>query len=74
MLDLLKLYDLNHALHEPWHTLSSLAYSILIVATFCGNLIVMVTILVRKELWTARNFLILNLALSDISKCSSILD
>ncbi|XP_059082512.1 neuropeptide F receptor-like [Tigriopus californicus] len=67
--DLLYMYDLNRALHQPWYAISALSYAILILLTFLGNALVIWTVVRRKYMWTARNIFILNLAVSDIFLC-----
>ena len=52
-------------------TLSAIAYSILILITFLGNSLVIWAVARRKELWNPRNIFILNLAISDICKCTN---
>ena len=67
-MDLLEMYELNRSLHQPWYLLSASLYALLILLTFLGNTLVIWTVVRRKELWTARNIFILNLAISDISE------
>ena len=69
--DLFLLYEQNHSIHQPWFTLFSLAYGILILLTFAGNSLVVFAVVRKKEMWSARNILILNLALSGLSKAAS---
>ena len=68
--DLVLMYWANRSLSEPWFTLSAVAYSILILVTFLGNSLVIWAVARRKELWNPRNIFILNLAVSDICKCT----
>ena len=67
------MYWANRSLSEPWFTLSAVAYSILILITFLGNSLVIWAVARRKELWNPRNIFILNLAVSDICKCTGLL-
>ena len=64
------MYWANRSLSEPWFTASAVAYSLLILVTFLGNSLVIWAVARRKELWSPRNIFILNLAVSDICKCS----
>ena len=68
IMDLYMLYDLNHSLHEPWFSLFSWLYGMLIVVTLVGNSLVVFVVGRNRDMWNARNMLILNLAVSDISK------
>ena len=61
-------YSLNRAIHEPWYSLFAAAYGVLIFLTFVGNTFVIWAVVRRKEMWTARNIFILNLAVADICK------
>jgi hypothetical protein len=39
--DLMRLYQLNHSLHQPWYSVFVALYSILILAAFGGNLLIL---------------------------------
>ena len=44
-------------------------YAIAIVVGFCGNILIMVAVLSRKRMRTARNVFIVTLAISDLILC-----
>ena len=52
-------------LGEPTFTVIIIVYSILVTIAVIGNVIVMLTFLKRKHLWTTRNIFIFNLSISD---------
>ena len=64
--DLLLMYHLNHAVHEPWHTLFSLAYLVVIAAGFLTNGLVIAAIFRKRDVSSPRNIFILNLAVADL--------
>ena len=69
----LKLYSGdNKVLEEPFYTLVIIAYTVLVTVAVCGNSAVMLVVLRRKEMRTARNIFILNLAISDLLTATSI--
>ena len=59
-------------LGEPTFTVIIIVYSILVTIAVIGNVIVMLTFLKRKHLWTTRNIFIFNLAISDFLMACSI--
>ena len=69
----LKLYSGdNKVLEEPFYTLVIIAYTVLVTVAVCGNSAVMLVVLRRKEMRTARNIFIFNLAMSDLLMALSI--
>ena len=62
----------SKVLEEPFYTLVIIAYTVLVTVAVCGNSAVMLVVLRRKEMRTARNIFIFNLALSDFLLATSI--
>jgi len=62
----------NLVLSGPANTIVIILYSILVTVAVTGNLLVMCAVLRRKEMRTARNIFIFNLALSDFLLATSI--
>ena len=62
----------NKVLGEPFYTLVIIAYTVLVTVAVCGNSAVMLVVLRRKEMRTARNIFIFNLAMSDLLTATSI--
>ena len=62
----------NNVLWEPFYTLVIVAYTVLVTVAGFGNSAVILVVLRRKEMRTARNIFIFNLALSDLLMTTSI--
>ena len=62
----------NKVMGEPFYTLLIVAYTVLVTVAVCGNSAVILVVLKRKEMRTARNIFIFNLALSDLLMATSI--
>ena len=62
----------NNVLGEPFYTLVIVAYTVLVTVAGFGNSAVILVVLRRKEMRTARNIFIFNLALSDFLLATSI--
>ena len=62
----------NRVLSEPAYTTIIVVYTVLVTVAVCGNSAVMFAVMRRKEMRTARNIFIFNLALSDLLMATSI--
>ncbi|EDV90724.1 GH14016 [Drosophila grimshawi] len=62
-------YQHNRAIESPWYHLLIAMYSILIVFGAMGNIMVVIAVLRKPLMRTARNLFILNLAISDLLLC-----
>ena len=62
----------NKVLSEPAYTIIIVVYTVLVTIAGCGNSAVMFAVLRRKEMRTARNIFIFNLAMSDLLMATSI--
>ena len=62
----------NKVMGEPFYTLLIVAYTVLVTVAVCGNSAVILVVLKRREMRTARNIFIFNLALSDLLMATSI--
>ncbi|XP_064550753.1 neuropeptide F receptor isoform X3 [Drosophila montana] len=59
----------NRAIGSPWYHLLIAMYSVLIVFGAMGNIMVVIAVLRKPIMRTARNLFILNLAISDLLLC-----
>ena len=62
----------SKVLSDPAYTAIIITYTMLVTIAVCGNSSVMMAVLRRKEMRTARNIFIFNLALSDLFMAISI--
>ena len=62
----------NRVLHDPAFSSIIAAYTIMLTVAICGNTIVIIAVVRSKEMRTARNIFIFNLALSDLLMATSI--
>ena len=62
----------NRVLSDPAYTAIIVIYTVLVTVAGCGNSAVMFAVMRRKEMRTARNIFIFNLALSDFLLATSI--
>ena len=62
----------NRVLNDPAYTTIIVAYTIMVTVAVCGNSTVMLAVMKSKEMRTARNIFIFNLALSDLLMATSI--
>ena len=62
----------NRVLGDPAFTAIIVTYTIMVTVAVCGNGTVMLAVLRSKEMRTARNIFIFNLALSDFLMATSI--
>ena len=62
----------NKVLSEPAYTIIIVVYTVLVTIAGYGNIAVMFAVLRRKEMRTARNIFIFNLAMSDLLMATSI--
>ena len=62
----------NRVLSDPAYTAIIVIYTVLVTVAGCGNSAVMFAVMRRKEMRTARNIFIFNLALSDLLMATSI--
>ena len=62
----------NRVLSDPAFTTIIVVYTIMVTVAVCGNSTVMLAVIRRKEMRTARNIFIFNLALSDLLMATSI--
>ena len=62
----------NKVLSEPVYSAIIIVYTVLVTVAGCGNSAVMFAVLRRKEMRTARNIFIFNLAMSDLLMAISI--
>ena len=58
----------GHLDNFAFHTLF-IVYAIIIVVGFCGNILIVLAVLGRKRMRTARNVFIVTLAISDLILC-----
>ena len=42
--DLMQLYRLNRSLHEPWYSIFVVLYTVLILVSFFGNLLILCSV------------------------------
>ncbi|XP_032294995.1 neuropeptide F receptor isoform X2 [Drosophila virilis] len=59
----------NRAIESPWYHLLIAMYSVLIVFGAMGNIMVVIAVVRKPIMRTARNLFILNLAISDLLLC-----
>ena len=62
----------NRVLEDPAFTAIIVTYAIMVTLAVCGNSTVMLAVVRNKEMRTARNIFIFNLALSDFLMATSI--
>ena len=62
----------NNVLSDTACTIIIIIYTVLVIIAVCGNSAVMMAVLRRKEMRTARNIFMFNLALSDLLMALSI--
>ena len=62
----------NRVLEDPAFTAIIVTYAIMVTLAVCGNSTVMLAVVRNKEMRTARNIFIFNLALSDLLMATSI--
>ena len=62
----------NRVLNDPAFSAIIVAYTIMLTVAICGNTTVMLAVVRNKEMRTARNIFIFNLALSDLLMATSI--
>ncbi|XP_037943439.1 neuropeptide F receptor-like [Teleopsis dalmanni] len=66
---LLERFTKNRSIDEPWYHILIAMYSVLIVFGAVGNVLVVVAVVRKPIMRTARNLFILNLAISDLLLC-----
>ncbi|XP_034486071.1 neuropeptide F receptor isoform X2 [Drosophila innubila] len=66
---LMEQYLHNRAIESPWYHLLIAMYSVLIVFGAIGNIMVVIAVVRKPIMRTARNLFILNLAISDLLLC-----
>ena len=62
----------NRVLSDPAYTTIIVVYTLMVTVAVCGNSAVMLAVVRRKEMRTARNIFIFNLAMSDLLMATSI--
>ncbi|KAH8406955.1 hypothetical protein KR222_001261 [Zaprionus bogoriensis] len=62
-------YTHNRAIESPWYHLLVAMYTVLIVFGAIGNIMVVIAVVRKPIMRTARNLFILNLAISDLLLC-----
>lgn len=66
---LIKQFSYNRNIDEPFYSLLIALYSFLIVFGSTGNILVVMSVIRNKQMQTARNIFIVNLAISDLLLC-----
>ncbi|XP_055848163.1 neuropeptide F receptor isoform X2 [Episyrphus balteatus] len=66
---LLERFTRNRSIDGPWYYILIVMYSVLIVFGAVGNILVVIAVVRKPMMRTARNLFILNLAISDLLLC-----
>ncbi|XP_055376961.1 neuropeptide F receptor isoform X2 [Condylostylus longicornis] len=69
IMSIIEQYSTNRSITGPWYNILILMYCILIIFGAMGNILVVIAVVRKPVMRTARNLFILNLAISDLLLC-----